>query len=102
MVQEGKIDSLQGADPQVTELYYPVGCEVCGNIGYKGRIGIHEGVVIDASIETIISQFPSEREIAEAAIAQKIPTLKQDATIKILQGLTTLEETSRIIDFYDL
>jgi len=102
MIQEGKIDSLQGTDPQVTELYYPVGCEVCGNIGYKGRIGIHEGVVIDASIETIISQFPSEREIAEAAVTQKIPTLRQDATIKILQGLTTLEETSRIIDFYDL
>lgn len=101
MIQEGKQDSLVDIDPQVTELYYPVGCEACGNIGYKGRIGIHEGVIIDATIETIISQFPSEREIAEAAIPQKIPTLRQDAAIKILHGLTTIEETSRVIDFYD-
>lgn len=101
MTQEGKTDSLVDIDPQVPELYYPVGCEKCGNIGFKGRIGIHEGVVVDASIETIISQFPSEREIAEAAIPQKIPTLRQDAAIKILHGLTTVEETSRVIDFYD-
>jgi type IV pilus assembly protein PilB len=101
MAQEGKVDSLQNIDTQAVELFYPVGCEKCGNIGFKGRIGIHEGIVIDAPIETIISQFPSEREIAEAAIPQKIPTLKQDAAIKILQGLTTVEETSRVIDFYN-
>lgn len=101
MTQEGKQESLQGIDTNIQELYYPLGCEKCGGIGFKGRIGIHEGIVMDGSIETIVSQFPSEREIAEAAIPQKIPTLKQDATIKILQGLTTVEETSRVIDFYD-
>lgn len=101
MVTEGKEFALKDLDQNVTELYYPVGCESCGNIGYKGRIGIHEGIVVDAPIEAIISQFPSEREIAEAALSQKIPTLKQDAAIKILNGLTTIEETSRIIDFYD-
>lgn len=102
IIAEGKEGSLIDVDRNVTELYYPVGCETCGMIGYKGRIGIHEGIALDASIENIINQFPSEREIAEAALPQKIPTLRQDATIKILQGLTTLEETSHIIDFYDL
>lgn len=102
IIGEGKEGSLIDVDQNVTELYYPVGCETCGMIGYKGRIGIHEGIALDASIENIINQFPSEREIAEAALPQKIPTLRQDATIKILQGLTTLEETSHIIDFYDL
>lgn len=102
IIAEGKGGSLIDVDQNVTELYYPVGCAACGMIGYKGRIGIHEGIALDASIENIINQFPSEREIAEAALPQKIPTLRQDATIKILQGLTTLEETSHIIDFYDL
>lgn len=101
MIQEGKEESMQGLDTKIEELFYATGCEKCGHIGYKGRIGIHEGIVLDASIEAIINQFPSERELAQAALTQKIPTLRQDATIKILQGLTTVEEVSRVIDFYD-
>lgn len=102
MKEEGKEESLRDINTNVDTLFYPVGCEKCGMIGYKGRIGIHEGIALDANIENIINQFPSEREIQDAAIAQKIPTLKQDAVIKILSGITTIDEASRVVDFYDL
>lgn len=74
------------------------GCEACNGLGYKGRIGIHEGIIMDAAIEDVVETSPSEREIKKAAIQQGILTLPQDAVVKILQGKTTVEEVARVVD----
>jgi len=76
----------------------PKGCDKCNGRGYKGRIGIFEGVFMDSAIETILREKPSEREIAAAAKPQGIPTMPQDGVIKVLRGVTSLEELKRVVD----
>ena len=78
--------------------FHAVGCDKCNMTGFKGRIGIHEAIIMDENIEMVIRENPSEREIQKVAKNQKLLDLVQDGAIKILQGITTLEELRRIID----
>ncbi len=100
------ITSLDGYDEakEIKEipkqLYHAVGCVHCNNTGYKSRIGIHEGLLSTEKIEKVITSNPSEREIREAALDQKLIDMKQDGILKILQGITTLEELERVVDIY--
>jgi type II secretory ATPase GspE/PulE/Tfp pilus assembly ATPase PilB-like protein len=71
---------------------------VCGGRGYKGRVGIFEAIFMDSSIEEMLRNKPSEREIAQAAKPQGIPTMQQDGVLKILKGITSLDELTRVID----
>jgi len=82
------------------QLYQTVGCSECNNTGYKGRIGIHEGILSTEKIEQVVSSNPSEREIKEAALDQKLLSMKQDGILKILKGVTTLDELERVVDIY--
>ena len=81
-----------------TEVYTGVGCDKCNNTGYKGRIGVYEAILADRAIELIIRENPSEREIREAAVDQKILCMKQDGLIKIINGITSFEELERVVD----
>lgn len=73
-------------------------CDKCNNTGYKGRVGIYEAILTDEAVENVIQQNPSEREIQKAAEPQNILSLKQDGIIKILQGITSLEELERVVE----
>lgn len=74
-------------------------CEECGGLGYKGRIGIFEGILTDAAIEEIIvTSNPSSREIKKAAEQQGLLTMGEDGVLKVLRGVTTMEELSRVVD----
>jgi type IV pilus assembly protein PilB len=87
--------------PQKTNAVYVAGeegCEKCHGRGYKGRLGIFEAIFMDQKIEEILRQKPSEREIASAAREQGIPTMQQDGIIKVLRGITSLEELRRVVD----
>lgn len=88
----------KSAIPQQEMIWQPVGCSVCNNTGYKGRIGIFEAIRMDQSIEQVLRTNPSEREIWKAAQPQGIFTMQQDGVIKVLQGVTSLEELERVID----
>lgn len=83
---------------QKEKIWAPVGCPECNGLGYKGRIGVYEAIVMDAEIEKAVVGNPSEREIRDAAAAQKLLTLPQDGVIKALQGVTTLDELDRVVD----
>ena len=89
-----KIDGLQREKMWVAGE----GCSECGGIGYKGRIGIYEGVVMDEKVEELVQMVPSERELKKVAAPQGILTMAQDSALKILEGVTTLEEVLRVID----
>ena len=89
---------LDGVDTEGLAIYRPVGCAACNNSGYKGRIGIYEAITMDEQIEEVIKDNPSEREIRKAAEHQKLLTLKQDGVLKVLAGVTTLEELERTVD----
>lgn len=74
------------------------GCEKCNTSGYKGRTGIYEAILTDENIENIVNQNPSEREIRKAALPQHLLTMAQDGVLKILSGITSLDELGRVVD----
>lgn len=86
---------LEGVDMDNT--YAAVGCEKCNNTGYKGRTGIYEGIISDEKIENIVKDNPSEREINKVAKQQGLLNMQEDGIIKILKGITSLEELERVV-----
>ena len=70
-------------------------CAYCNNTGYKGRVGIFEIVKIDDEMEKFIADKPSTAEIKEKALSMGLITMEQDGLLKVLQGITTLEELDR-------
>lgn len=87
---------LEGLDR--AGIYEPVGCEKCNFTGFKGRTGIYEAVITDEKIESVVIQNPSEREINKAAEDQGIPSMLQDGIMKVLGGITSIDELGRVID----
>lgn len=92
-------DSIREPEiPFSTKIFEPVGCEKCGNTGFKGRIGVFEAIISDKSVETALETNPSEREIKNATEHQGIMDMAQDGVIKILKGVTSIEELERVVD----
>lgn len=88
--------------PQPLMLYKAVGCAHCGQTGYKGRTSIFEAVIIDNAVEEAVIRDPREHIILEAAKHQKIPTMAQDGMVKVLKGITSLEELERVVDLSNI
>src|SRR3989338_2434765 len=82
-------------------MWVPKGCPKCGGIGYKGRIAVVEVILMDKEIEACVRTSSSERDIWKAAMHQKIRRMAQDGAVKVLQGVTSLDELSRVVDLYD-
>lgn len=72
------------------------GCKYCNFTGYSGRLGIYEAFLIDDEVEKFIAKEPSIAALKEIAIKRGMVTIKQDGFIKVLDGLTTVEEVERI------
>lgn len=88
--------------PQNREtMWVAKGCEKCGGLGYKGRISIVEVILMDREIEECVRQTASEREIWRAAKHQNIRRMAQDGVVKVLQGVTALDELGRVVDLHD-
>ena len=78
-------------------LWRPAGCEKCSFTGYKGRISIYEGILMDRNIEEILRENPSEREIKEASKSQGLLDMRQDGIIKCIKGITSIAEIERSV-----
>ena len=83
---------------QTTNVWQNTGCDKCNNTGFKGRIGVYEAIVMDENIERVVKDNPSEREIKKAAKAQNLLDIREDGVLKILAGITTLDELERVVD----
>ncbi|HLD17838.1 MAG TPA: GspE/PulE family protein [Patescibacteria group bacterium] len=68
------------------------GCDACNNTGYKGRVGIYELIVMDDAMRKTLSESVSEYEVEHTAIQQGMVTMTQDGLLKVLDGITTLDE----------
>jgi type IV pilus assembly protein PilB len=73
------------------------GCDGCKGTGYKGRVGVYELMPVNDKVRELILARASSYAIREAAIEAGMRTLKDDAMEKILLGITTLEESLRVI-----
>jgi type II secretory ATPase GspE/PulE/Tfp pilus assembly ATPase PilB-like protein len=79
-----------------TLLYRGKGCEACGGTGYKGRVGIHELLVITPEIEELIVKRASSTDINAMAESQGMQHLFDDGFEKMRKGVTSLEELLRV------
>ncbi|MEK7615309.1 MAG: GspE/PulE family protein [Patescibacteria group bacterium] len=72
------------------------GCVVCNNSGYKGRLGIYEILTMSDEIKAAMSESISEYQVRELAKQQGMVTMQQDGILKVLDGLTTIDEILRV------
>jgi type IV pilus assembly protein PilB len=85
-------------DEELPKLYRPVGCTVCGNTGYKGRMAIHEVMTVTEDIERMLTeQHASSEDIGRLAVDQGMLTLRRDGMEKVRMGLTSIEEIFRVV-----
>ena len=80
-----------------TQLYKSVGCAHCNGTGYKGRLGIYEIMPVTEAVERLIVERKSADELMRVAVAEGMITLRQDGLERVRQGVTTVEEISRVI-----
>lgn len=73
------------------------GCENCRHTGYKGRIGIYELMTVNEEIAELVVRRAPVSEIKHAARANGMKTLQDDGLRKVIAGITTPEEISRVV-----
>jgi general secretion pathway protein E len=88
-----------GITPEMSsgkKIYKGKGCQDCLNTGYKGRTGIFEFMILDDAIKSLILKTSDSNAIKKKAVNQGMVTLRQDGALKVLNGITTVEEILRI------
>lgn len=80
------------------KIYKAVGCQHCENTGYNSRVSISEVIEINEKIKEMINSGDKNLNIEEIKKLEDFISIKQDGIIKVLQGVTTLEEVFRVIE----
>jgi len=78
--------------PPGAKLYGPVGCEACKGVGFKGRLGLHELLVMTDELRALCMQDVAADVLRAAALRLGMRTINQDGLLKSLQGVTTVYE----------
>lgn len=78
------------------KLYKGKGCPECSNTGYLGRIGIFEVLPVTEKIGRLILERSAASEIEKQAVEEGMVTMKQDGYLKVVEGITTIEEVLRV------
>ncbi len=81
-----------------TIIYGPGKCNNCNQTGYKGRVGVYEAFKIDRDVEELILKNAAASEIQDTVIAKGFITMSQDGYIKVIKGVTSIEEIERVIE----
>ncbi len=82
-------------------LYAATGCPQCDKQGYRGRLALTEVFRTDSDLDALIARGVTTGELAQAATAKGYRTLSDDGIRRVLEGITTLEEVSRVVDLTD-
>ena len=84
-------------DGRIPTVYRARGCKRCNGLGYKGRMGIHEVMVVSEAIERMAVEHASGDELKRQAVAEGMLTLRDDGFQKVLAGTTSIEEVMRVV-----
>ena len=76
-----------------------VGCDKCNNTGYLGRIAIYEVMPITEKISKLIVEKASSADVQREAINEGMLTMKQDGYVKVLEGVTSMDEVLRVAQY---
>jgi type IV pilus assembly protein PilB len=79
-------------------VYEPVGCPKCNRTGFSGRIAVFEVLAMTDRLAEIILKEPTELKLKEEAKRQGMITMMQDGILKVLDGITTIEEVIRVAE----
>jgi type II secretory ATPase GspE/PulE/Tfp pilus assembly ATPase PilB-like protein len=86
----------------IPHVWRAKGCEACDHQGYKGRMALLEILKFDPDIDELVAKRASLREIRNLAIKKGFKPLAMDATRQVLNGATSLDEVSRVVDLTEL
>ncbi len=87
-------------DENIT-IYRAAGCDVCQHQGYSGRQAIMEILRLDSDMDDLIARRASIRDLKNSALEHGFRPLAQDGIRRILQGVTSIAEVSRVVDLSD-
>jgi type II secretory ATPase GspE/PulE/Tfp pilus assembly ATPase PilB-like protein len=73
-----------------------VGCPECNDLGYRGRIGVFELLMLDSTIRRMVMEGKAADEIRQIAVKMGLVPLREDAAAKARAGLTSAEEVIRV------
>ncbi len=80
-------------------IYRPTGCPDCENQGYKGRLAIMEILRFDQGLIELVARHASLKELTDCAMLQQFTPLIDDGIRRVKEGLTSLHEVRRVVDF---
>jgi type IV pilus assembly protein PilB len=89
--------ALERMGHDFSEFYKGVGCKTCRNTGFKGRIAVHELLVISDEMRDAIVADPTVNNLRKIALADDMITLAHDGFRKVREGITSVEEVFNII-----
>lgn len=95
-VTDGVIVQKKTGTIGTPKVYRGKGCSECGGTGYKGRLGVYEVLVVSEKVGKLILEHAPASKIEAQAKEEGMITMKQDGYLKVLEGLTTLEEVLRV------
>ena len=79
------------------EFYQPVGCNMCRQLGYEGRVALQEIMLLGPRVRSAINQGAKSDDIQTAALAEGMIAIRADGISKARKGLTSLEEVMRVV-----
>lgn len=85
-------------DQPAQTIYRPVGCDLCEQNGYNGRIAIMELLKMDQDIDELIARRATGREIKTLSLEKGFSPLIEDAIQRVMDGVTSLSEVARVVD----
>jgi len=85
-------------DDEEAVLYHAVGCSSCGGTGYRGRLAVIEVLRLDDEVDEMIAARATLISIKNTLMQKGFKTLADDAARRVLEGVTTLDEVSRVTD----
>jgi type IV pilus assembly protein PilB len=91
------IDAGYSQDELPDKLWRPKGCKKCGGTGYRGRMGVHEVMLMSEEISRLTVEGATAEEIKRVAVEQGMLTLRLDGLEKVRMGQTAIEEITRVI-----
>ena len=93
---DGMVKKFKLKPGAVPFIYREKGCEKCGGSGYRGRMGIHELLVMNNDIRSLVRPSPSITDLRKAALKSGTLTLQIDGLLKVIQGETSVNEILRV------
>ena len=78
------------------KIYHGKGCSECNEKGYKGRIAIHEIVVMTKKMKALLERRASEEDMRQLAVTEGTQMLQESARALVLEGITTVDELNRV------